>query len=132
MFLGIDGVGWLFMSAAAFIIMIASKMIAEALKKRSQSVRLMGEQELHEILSKLGNAEEQIEEMTKMAWTRVVLFPEDVDKFLNELEKVKIPVMYQFFFNNKTQKYDMFFRCAKSRKEELEEVAKKFITQIDD
>ena len=68
---------------------------------------------------------ESIEEMIAMRWVRLRVNPEDLDTVLNMIEELKISVMYQFFLRE--HKYDMFFRCQKSKLEDFKKALAEYI-----
>ena len=66
-----------------------------------------------------------LQEIVEMRWVRLRVNPEDLDTVLNKIEETKISVMYQFFLRE--NKYDMLFRCQKSKIEQFEEFLKEYI-----
>ena len=66
-----------------------------------------------------------LQEIVEMRWVRLRVNPEDLDTVLNKIEETKISVMYQFYLRE--NKYDMLFRCQKSKIEQFEESLKEYI-----
>ena len=66
-----------------------------------------------------------LQETTKMRWVKLRVNPEDLTTVLNMIEDLKVSVMYQFYLRE--NKYDMIFRCQKSKMEEFEKVMAEYI-----
>jgi hypothetical protein len=68
-----------------------------------------------------------ISDVLEMRWFKVTSPPEQVVEVLNKIEVAKITVMYQFFLNEKTGLYDLFFRCRRADLDRMKGIMKDFI-----
>jgi len=86
-------------------------------KKKSKS-SVIAEEDIESYVKSLSEAIE-------LRWVRLRVNPEDLTTVLNKIEEIKISVMYQFFLRE--NKYDMLFRCQKSKIEQFKKVMSDYI-----
>lgn len=106
----------LVLSAFAVLVMSNSKS-----PSRRMALKVPDEKELDDYVK-------SITALNQMRWFKLTAKSEDVPVVLNKIEVVGFTVMYQFFLNQETHLYDLFFRCKREQLEELKVIMKDFIT----
>jgi len=113
MFLGIPYIAWVgIFGAIALWISLLPK------KKKKTKKSGTSQEDLDQYIKSL-------QEVTEMKWTRLSVSPEDLTAVLNKIEDLKISVQYQFYLRE--NRYDMIFRCQKSKMEEFKKVMSDYI-----
>jgi hypothetical protein len=112
MFLGIDYTIWL------VILGVCALLLAyRPRKKRGSDIN---QEQINTYINDMNASLE-------MRWFKVTAPSEQVPEVLNKIEVEKFTVMYQFFFNDKTGLYDLFFRCRRVELDKIKGIMKDFI-----
>lgn len=109
MFLGIDYIFWILALGCAAIFLVTRP------KKKKQQTATQEQ------------IDEYISEFMEMRWFKVTAPSEKVPEVLNKIEVAKVTVMYQFFLNQETGIYDLFFRCKRTDLDRIKGIMKDFI-----
>lgn len=112
MFLGVEYIWWLLMLGCVAVFL--------ALKPKKKPGPNISQEQIDAYVKDLSEAME-------MRWFKVTAPSEQVSEVLNKVEVAKITVMYQFFLNEKTGLYDLFFRCRRADLDRMKGIMKDFI-----
>jgi hypothetical protein len=112
MFLGIDYGFWLMILAPCALLL--------AYRPRRKRESTITQEQINTYISDMNASLE-------MRWFKVTAPSEQVPEVLNKIEVEKFTVMYQFFFNDKTGLYDLFFRCRRADLDRMKGIMKDFI-----
>lgn len=120
MFLGLDSFWWFIVGLGLIAICIAM----QPSKKKTNGDKHFGLFN-DEVDENMDGYIKSLQEITEMGWVRLRVNPEDMDTVLNTVEELKISVLYQFFLRE--HKYDMLFRCQKSKLEDFKKAMDAYI-----
>lgn len=114
MFLGIDLIWWIVALGA-----VALWLVITSWPKKNSTPTMTKEQ-----------VDSYVSDLLEMRWFKVTAPPEQVPDVLNKIEVAKITVMYQFFLNEKTGLYDLFFRCRRDDLDRMKGIMEDFISTV--